>query len=232
MHYQLTTANEVIARVDNNFDIDYSDWITRAPLWISDALSELRLVQAYEETSIDLDVVNYHVELPNISQYDIRRILAVVYNDELLTRLKIINPARQPKILEGLNRSSETYTIKNGHIVTSFDEGTITLYFDRPALEYDVKQMVYLPKIPNNDLVKIAIEWYLMYCILRKGHRHPLYSLDSNNPLTNPYSMWDTYKKKARNSMGSCDPEEREELSRLIKTFVLSKDSPINYIEL
>ena len=128
MHYQLTTANEVIARVDNNFDIDYSDWITRAPLWISDALSELRLVQAYEETSIDLDVVNYHVELPNISQYDIRRILAVVYNDELLTRLKTINPARQPKILEGLNRSSETYTIKNGYIVTSFDEGAITSF--------------------------------------------------------------------------------------------------------
>lgn len=232
MHYQLTTANEVIARVDNNFDIDYSDWITRAPLWISDALSELRLVQAYEETSIDLDVVNYHVELPNISQYDIRRILAVVYNNELLTRLKTINPVRQPQMLQSLSKSVETYTIKNGYIITSFEEGVITLYFDRPALEFDVKKIVYLPKIPNNDLVKLAIEWYLLYCILRKGHKHPQYSLDSNNPLTNPYLMWETYKKRARNSMGASDPEEREELSKIIKTFVISKDSPKYYNEL
>lgn len=231
MNYQLVSCNEIIARVDNNFDIDYSDWITRAPLWIADALALMKTTQAYEETSIDLSVIDYHVELPNVANYDIKRILGVVYEDQLLTRIKTLNPIRQSSILLNLSKSSETYSIKNGYIITSFQEGTITLYCEIPAIEYDELRMVYLPKIPNNEIAKQAIEWYLVYCMLRKGHKHPTYFLDSNNPITNPYLMWENLKKKARNSLGECDPEQREELSKILRNFVIDRNNPRNYIE-
>ena len=47
MIYQLASGKEIIARIDNNFDIDYSDWVTRAPLWISDALDQMQMISAF-----------------------------------------------------------------------------------------------------------------------------------------------------------------------------------------
>jgi hypothetical protein len=64
--------------------------------------------------------------------------------------------------------------------------------------------------------------------MLRKGHKHPLYSLDSKNPITNPYSMWIQESKKAKNTGGALDPEERYQMSKIIRTFLIDVDEPIN----
>jgi len=226
MIYQLTSAKEVIARIENNFDIDYSDWVTRAPLWIADALDQLQLISSYEDKKIPLTVENYIVELPDNAPQDIRRILGIEHNGYLIRRLNVINPIKQPQDISNYN-SIETYSIKNGYIVTSFEEGEITLYYQTPAIEYDVELMMYLPKVPIHSVIQGAIEWYLIYCMLRKGHKHPLFSLDSKNPITNPYSMWIQEGKKAKNLASSNDPEDRAEMSKIIRTFLVDIDTPI-----
>lgn len=224
--YQLTSCNEILARLENNFDIDYSDWLPRAPLWIADALDQLQLISSYEDKKVPLIVENYIVSLPDDSPQDIRRILGIEYNGYLIRRLNVINPIKQP--LDNSKYSSlETYSIKNGYIVTSFEEGDIILYYQAPAIEYDPELMLYLPKVPKDSVIQGAIEWYLIYCILRKGHKHQLYSLDSKNPITNPYSMWLQEGKKAKNRASVYDPEERYEMSKLLQTFIIDQERPI-----
>ena len=225
--YQLTSAKEILARIENNFDIDYSDWVTRAPLWIADALDQMQLVSAYEDTYIDLAASDHIVMLPDNIPTDIRRILGIEYNGSLIRRLNNINPIKQPQVNSEYN-SLETYSIKNGYIITSFIESSIRLYYQAPAIEYDGELMVYLPKVPINSVIQGAIEWYIIYCILRRGHKHPQFSLDSKNPLTNPYSMWEVEKKKAKNIASAGDSEDRAEMSRLIRTFIIDTDRPIN----
>ncbi|MCK9429725.1 MAG: hypothetical protein M0R17_06940 [Candidatus Omnitrophica bacterium] len=224
--YQLTSCKEILARVENNFDIDYSDWLPRAPLWIADALDQLQLINSYEDKKITLNVIDYVVSLPDDSPQDIRRILGVEYNGYLIRRLNVINPIKQPLDNSKYN-SLETYSIKNGYIVTSFEEGEIVLYYQSPAVEYDPEWMLYLPKVPKDSVIQGAIEWYLIYCMLRKGHKHQLYSLDSKNPITNPFSMWLQESKKAKNRASAGDPEDRSEMSRLLQTFIIDLDRPI-----
>ena len=221
MNYQLISANSVIAKIENDFSIDYADWIPRVGIWLNDALSHMEIVTAYEEQSFPLEVDDYHVELPNVSIVDIKRILGISYNDEWLIRLNVIKPIRQPSI-RLFNQSRETYNVKNGYITTSFKSGSIILYVDVPAIEYDELRQIYLPKIPNNDNIVLALEWYLLYCILRRGHKHPVYSLDSSNPITNPYLMWEKYRKLGKNSLCKFDPEERAEITRLLTTLFTS----------
>ena len=227
MVYQLTSGKEIIARVENNFSVDYSDWVTRAPLWIADALDQMKVISAYEDNTIELEVVDYIVKLPDFFPQDIRRILCLEYDGLPMRRLNTINPIKQPRINLN-NLSSETYTIKNGYIVSSLEEGTVKIYYQTPAIEYDEILQVYIPKVPVDSILQGAIEWYIIYSILRRGHKHPIFSLYSKNPITNPFSMWENEKKKAMNSVATLDPEDRAEMSRLIRTFAIDADKPIN----
>lgn len=227
MIYQLTNSREVLARVENNFDIDYSDWLPRAPLWIADALDQMQMISSYEDKTLDLEVNDYIVELPDDSPSDIRRILLLEYDGKPVRRLNTINPIKQPKELT--EYSSETYSIKNGFIVCSFETGTVKLYYQAPAVEFDVELQLYFPKIPINSVIQNAIGWYLIYCMLRRGHKHPTYSLDSNNPVTNPFMMWERESKKAINAASGFDPEDRAEMSRIIRATLIDPDRPINH---
>jgi hypothetical protein len=227
MIYQLTSAKEIIARVENNFTIDYSDWITRAALWIADALDQMQMISAYEDKYIDLEVSEHKIILPDDAPQDIRRILGIAYNSRLIRRLNVINPVKQPEEVSEYD-DINTYSIKNGYIITSFEEGDIRLYYQSPAVEYDIEFQIYFPKVPISSIIQGAIEWYIIYCMLRKGHKHPLYSLDSKNPITNPYSMWIQESKKARNTGGALDPEERFQMSRIIRTYLIDVNEPIN----
>ena len=227
MIYQLVSSKEIVARLENDFDVDHSDWISRAPLWIANALDILQFMSTYEDKYIDLTVENYIVQLPDDAPQDIRRILGVEYEGFLIKRLNVINPIKQPTVSSEYS-TLETYSIKNGYIVTSFEDGTIRLYYQSPAIEWDINNQVYWPKVPANSIVQGAIEWYLLVCMLRRGYRHPTYSLDSKSPFTNPAIMWESEQKKARNQVGSFDPEDRAEISRIIRTFAIDLDSPIN----
>lgn len=227
MVYQLVSGKEIIARIENDFDIDHSDWITRAPLWIANALDRLQIISSYEDKIVPLTVAEYKFNLPDDAPQDIRRILAVEYNGTGIRRLNVINPAKQPQEISEYN-SIDTYSIKNGYVITSFEEGDVILYYQAPALEYDFSTQTYIPKVPSNSIIQDAIGWYLFTCLLRRGYKHPTFSLESRNPLTNPALMWETEAKKARNQAGASDPEDRAEFSKLIRTFAIDLDRPIN----
>lgn len=227
MIYQLTSAKEVIARIENNFDVDYSDWLPRSPLWIADAMDQLQLISSYEDKYVDLTVEDHIAMLPEDAPSDIKRILGVEYNGYLIRRLNVINPIRQP-IISCEYLSTETYSIKNGYLVFSFEEGEAKLYYQIPAVEFDIELQMYLPKVPINSIIQDAIGWYLIYCMLRRGHKHPTYSLESKNPITNPYLMWLDEKKKAMNTASGFDPEDRSEMSRIIRAFLINPDRPID----
>ena len=229
MVYQLVSSKEIVARIENDFDIDHADWITRAPLWIANAMDILQIISSYEDKKSDppLQVENYIVQLPDDAPQDIRRILGVEYDGKLIKRLNVINPIKQPKVNSEYS-SVETYSIKNGYIVTSFEEGEIILYYQAPALEWDVENQVYWPKVPTNSIIQTTIGWYIFVSILKRGYKHPTFSLDSKNVFTNPALMWEKEQKAARNQAGAFDPEDRAEFSRIMRTFAIDVDTPIN----
>ena len=65
---EYTNVERIIAKIDNDFNPNNSDWIPRVGAWVHDALSQLQVNQ-YETVSKKLQVTNGIVrscnELPN-----------------------------------------------------------------------------------------------------------------------------------------------------------------------
>ena len=58
-----------------------------------------------------------------------------------------------------------------------------------------------LPVIPDNGNLIEAIASYCMYKMLLRGYKHPVLTLQGNNPAINPYVNWISLKPKVKTSI-------------------------------
>jgi hypothetical protein len=226
MVYRIVSSNEVIARVSNDFNPDYEGWVNRSPQWIADALDELEIYIKLEPVKECIDVVDYKFQLP----CDIKLLQGIKYHGRRLPRHDAMNELdtcdlhEEDELRHHKAFRHESYELSNtGWGTTTFREGEITIYYKRVPVELDATTGIYFPLIPDNQYVKMAIEWYILRGILLRGHIHTVVSLDSKNPETNPGAQWELYKKRARNSVGAMDADERAEVSNILRTFIVNK---------
>ena len=101
---------------------------------------------------------------------------------------------------------------KNDNIERNYvlvDDCTIELNFDDTYITIESKELkteysdVYgcdVPVIPNNGILIEAITYYCVYKILCRGIKHPVFNLSANG-ATNPYTLWNSMKDKAKTSV-------------------------------
>lgn len=82
MNYNLINGDEIIRRLDNDFNINHSDYITRLPQWIYQALRDIDYLNAFVPASYYATVLNYKAVLPN----DLYELTGIEYNNKRLTR--------------------------------------------------------------------------------------------------------------------------------------------------
>lgn len=225
MIYNNVSSNLVIARVENDFNPDYAGWVGRAPEWIANALDEMEIYVSLEPVQQCIQVSDYKFLLP----CDIKLLIAIKYRGERLNRLDFINHQSECDLAEaselrGSVNVSEGYELSNnGWGTTTFESGEITIYYRRIPVEFDNVTQCYFPLIPNKEKVIKALEWYIIKTMLQRGHTHKVYDLASNNPITNPAVQWETAKKAAVNSVGRMDADERNQVSKLMRTLLTNK---------
>ena len=220
MVYSYISAKEIIARIDNRFTIDHSDWIGSSPLWIADCLAQLKLIGTWQDAHEEREIVAHQGTLP----CNVRSLIAIDYNGERMNCItKVVSPFYERNTLF---TSGETYELHNlNNIITSFEEGTVTVLFKRPPIEYWQEHNIYLPIVPNDPFVIDAIEWFIILRILQKGTKHPIFNLRDQNPFTNPGIAYEKAMKQAKNSVNIMNPDQREEVSVLLRTLL----NDINY---
>jgi len=111
----------------------------------------------------------------------------------------------------------------NGYIITSFescDSGDLKFYIKKLPSELDTTTNLYFPLIPDDEDLITALEWYILKRLLERGHKVNNYSLSVNNEHLNPALAWDIWRKKAISSISSIDPDEREQISKVTRTFI------------
>lgn len=64
MIYRLVEADEVVARLDNDFNVVTGDYISRIPQWIYQCLSDLNIYLSLVPTAYIADVENYYANTP------------------------------------------------------------------------------------------------------------------------------------------------------------------------
>jgi len=216
------SAKEIIARINHDLTIDHSDWIPSAPLWLADGLAQLNSSAVWEDAWEEVEIAEYKGTLP----CNIKVLRALDYNGErMVINGKIPSPFYDRTTLFTSKYTYEIYADRN--IVTSLEEGIITVLFKRPAVEYWEEHNVYIPRIPDDPFVIEALKWFLMTRLLQKGTKHPIFNLKENNPYTNPAIAWENFSKKARNSISMLSPDQRIEASKLFRTFITN----LNYFD-
>jgi len=213
-NFDFVSGAQVIARVDNKFTIDFSDWIVNAPLWILDGLLEIGSPIVLTETNEELEVVDFHCELP----IGVKNILYIAYEG---VRLPHVESLAQKTDTTHTDYNGEYYTHRGGKVIsTSFEEGTITVYYKMIATTLSTELGIQIPDVPDNIHLLQALANYIMMQLLVKGYKHPTISLRENNPYLNPGMAFDKYAKQARNSLGAMTYDERVEVSNLLHEFV------------
>lgn len=215
--YKYIKGKELIARAIDSFTIDNTQWVYSAPLWIADALAQLKIIQTYQYTNTVASVVGHRCELP----CNLQLLIAVEYKGYRLRRLGKINTKSSSVLSELGYMPNEGYEVVGDNwITTTFDEGDIVFHYKALAVDYDTTKNIMIPKVPDDPYVIEAVKWYLIQQLLFKGFKHPVFDLNSNNEFTNPGLQWEKNKKRARNSVNIIDADTRREMSILSRTFI------------
>lgn len=224
MIYNTISSKVCIARVFDRFNIDYSGFISRVPNWVYQCMAELDIIYALQDAKEELTVTEYNTRIP----YECKELIAVEYESRRLPRIYADNII-QVEPLSGHIHPFANYEVSNNHIITSFEDGTITIYYKKLPVEFDSNLRLYFPTVPDNEDVLVALDWYLLKRILERGHNVPGYSLRDANPFTNPGLAFKEQKPIARNSMLHISLDEREELSKQLRTFIKDYEYLYNY---
>jgi len=206
--YNSISSREVIRRVYDHYDIKTADWEARAYDWINETLGHIKMYVALEDCHKDIKIVAHKAKLP----CDLR-VLRAVQVDEV--KQDLVNKGNINKhdsmILEKISNDGVTYELnKRGYIISSAETGTMRIHYKKLPTVFDDELKHEVPLIPDNEKVLFACEWYVLYRILVRGYKHPVFNLANNNPELNPAKQWRLWASKASNSISALNKDQRD----------------------
>lgn len=220
-----TNIERIIAKIDNDFNPDNSDWIPRIGAWCIDAMSMLN-VTPKEKKKIKVPVKD-RIAITNCPINDTR----IVVYDENGCKIKEAGDKQcgccssftgeKPRGAEQsvaeitnttgviVSKANYNYAEKEkNYVILDCNKIEINWDADSICIELEViktqKSFIYdcdFPAIPNNGLLIEAIVYYCMYKMLCRGYKHPVFNLAASQYGTNPYYMWTKLKDEAERSV-------------------------------
>ena len=224
MNYKsLLPVEAIIARLDNDFNIDNSDYIPRIATWCIDLMNQMKVMK-YEEKEMILEVDNRFASLPSccdnskIRVFDengceverisknscgcgIKHSNVEYFTQDKERAIEAENnktyPSRRVVEYDIYNPTGRNYVLikDNNSIELNYDADTITVKYLTIVSYFSQTYNCQLPYIPNNGKLIDCLLYYCMYKILSRGIKHPVFSLNNQLP-TNPYLLYrDGYSK-------------------------------------
>ena len=215
--------SRLIGKVDNDFNLSESDWIPRVGAWVTDALSQMKCLPM-ERKRRTLEVSSRIATFPcernttELKVFDSRgcEIPALNSNNQCsCSGLGIKNPNSEIAIFDSENKtgvntmevanivtaSNRNFVVAGNNIELNFDTDSIVVESYEVATYYDEYFDCEVPYIYDNGKLLEALSWYILFKYLSRGSKHTVYSLTSPNPVTNPFTQWNTLRPKAEMSV-------------------------------
>ena len=227
MGYRSISGKQIVARMFINHNIDYNTWESYTPEWIAMCLADLKMYGELKNVSKTIEVYNYRFQLP----CDIKLLNSIEYEGFRLPRLDENNTHSKTQMEAKYHLYSGYMLEKNKDrwVTTTFEEDEVIVHYKAFEVEYDEQTGIYWPYVPDVEQIKAAIESFILTKMLQKGYIHPVYNLRDGNPYTNPALKYDKVdRKKAMNSIILSDEDEREEVSKLMRTFLVNSAAYYN----
>lgn len=219
----LISLQRVVAKIDNDFNISESDWIPRVAAWCIDALSQMNILPM-EIKERKLEVNERLAQYP--CKLDMRKLRVFDRNGcEILnannnnrccnsessfrdnktidSEIAIIDTNNKTGVnfmqvanIVNPNRN-RNFVIQNNYIELNFDTDYIYTKSYEVATYHDDYFDCEVPYIYDDGLLLEALAWYCLFKYLSRGSQHTVYSLKSNNPITNPLLQWNAIRPRA-----------------------------------
>lgn len=213
----------LIGKIDNDFNISESDWIPRVAAWVTDALSQMKILPM-ERKRRTLEVSERIAQFPccinadEIKVYDSNGCEISQLNDDSSCgcNTSINNYSSQEiAIIDDTNKSgvnfmnvgtivndtNRNFVLQGNNIELNFNTDKIIVETLEVATYYDEYYDCEVPYIYDDGLLLEALAWYCLFKYLSRGSKHIIYDLKSTNGAINPYMQWIALKVKAANSV-------------------------------
>ena len=208
--------------MDNDFNISESDWIPRVAAWTIDALSQMKVLPM-ERKRRELEVSDRIAQFPcelnatELKVFDVNGNEIPEYNKEKMCGCNshISSTGEQIGITDTnaragwdsvnvaniVSHNNRNFVLNCNTIELNFDTDKIVVESFEVATYYDDYYDCECPYIYDDGLLLEALSWYIMFKYLSRGSSHPVYSLTSSNPVTNPFTQWNALRPKAAASV-------------------------------
>ena len=215
--------SRLIGKVDNDFNLSESDWIPRVGAWVTDALSQMKCLPMERKRrtlEVSSRIATFPCELntTELKVFESRgcEIPALNSNNQCgCSELGIKNPNSEIAIFDSENKtgvntmevanivttSNRNFVVAGNNIELNFDTDSIIVESYEVATYYDEYFDCEVPYIYDNGKLLEALSWYILFKYLSRGSKHTVYSLTSPNPVTNPFTQWNTLRPKAEMSV-------------------------------
>lgn len=212
----------IVARLDNDFNIDNSDYIPRVAAWCIDLMNQMKITK-YEVKRVKSPVEDRKATLPccdtdRIRVFDeegcevnrisknscgcgIKHSSVEYFTQDAERAAEERNnkkyPSRRVVEYDVYNPSGRNYVLlrDSNMIDLNFDADYVTIEFLTVVTYYSEAYNCNLPYIPNNGKLIECLEWFCIWKMLSRGMKHPVYNLQGQLPV-NPYLLYrDIYPK-------------------------------------
>jgi hypothetical protein len=226
MTYGFINGERVILELIDRYNVETTDWLGRMSKWIEDGIRDLSIGVRLESTKETVVVDNYKFRLP----CDIEYVEDIEYKGRKIDRTRNVKHRdeienRHPDYAYQL---FPTYSLNGSEWATlesdsEFDRnGEVIVYYKRIPVEYSNTYNILLPMVPDNHFVIKAIATFCMIKLLYRGYKHPVFTIENNNPATNPYYMYHGLgsvvvgeKQMARSKVLGIDRAEVQQISKI-----------------
>lgn len=206
MNYTFKSSRSVIYKVFDQFNIEGSEWESRAPEWMTDALLTMYTPKVLRELTEPVTTIDYRFPLP----CNLKLFLSLTYKGRRLTRATKYSSIRK----EDKKRIAEYTITDDGWVyVDGIENEELFITYKVMPYVFDQDLNRIMPLIPDTVPVETALMWYCIRQLMYRGYKHPVLTFNSNSPDINPALAWDKYRPLAVTSISSLDPDTWYRLS-------------------
>jgi hypothetical protein len=215
--------SRIIGKIDNDFNISESDWIPRVAAWVTDALSQMKVLPMERKRRV-LEVSERIAQFPccinadeikvydsngcEISQLDSNGSCGCSINNDNYgsQEIAVIDDTNKSgvnfmNVGTIVNNNNRNFVLQGNNIELNFNTDKIIVETLEVATYYDEYYDCEVPYIYDDGLLLEALAWYCLFKYLSRGSKHTVYDLKSTNAVINPYMQWNALKVKAANSV-------------------------------
>lgn len=205
MIYNLKNSRSIIYKVYDTFNIEGSEWESRAPEWIVNAMLEINSTLAYTEIRQTVQVEQYKFKLP----CNLKILGGIEYKGQRLERSQ-----RYTSTTSQESQPIGKYILRNTGWVflDGLETGEVDVIYKTYPYIFDQDIQRQIPLIPDKEEVETALMWYCMRQLLYRGYKHLVITFNSADPDINPNLAWNKYKKIAKNAINRMDSDMRYRL--------------------